>query len=224
MKFNYPDMSTHPVRGMRFYENAESGKFYPSITTILGGTQSEEKKASLQKWQTSLGVSKAAAVTKAAADNGTAVHLLTERYLKKEELVQKGDTFTQADMAGFNALKLKLNKIEEVWGQEMAMYSDLLEIAGRCDCVGVYRGKPCIIDFKTSMRLKTKEQIEDYKLQVCAYSIMHNEMFGTEIVDGMILMTSAGGFPQEFHVNLLDYVEPLIERVDAFYQKLSLTL
>jgi hypothetical protein len=53
---------------------------------------------------------------------------------------------------------------------------------------------------------------------------MHNEMFGTDIVDGVILMTAAGGFPQEFHVDLLDYVEPLVARIDEFYAKLSLTL
>jgi hypothetical protein len=50
---------------------------------------------------------------------------------------------------------------------------------------------------------------------------MHNELFGTEITDGVILMTSAGGFPQEFFVDLTKYVEPLVKRIDEFYQKLG---
>lgn len=222
MKFNYPEMSTVPFKGMRFYETP-NGKFYPSITTVLGGTVPVEKELALKKWQTSLGMDVAQKKTQEAADRGTAVHLLAERYLKKEDLIQ-GEKFSQADINSFNALKLKLNKVEEVWGQEVALYSDLIELAGRCDVIGVYKGKPCIIDFKTSTRIKSKEQVEDYRLQLCAYSIMHNEMFGTEIVDGVILMTSDGGFPQEFSVNLLDYVEPLIARVDEFYKKLSTKL
>jgi|SRR5271167_1023735 len=220
MKFPYPEMNVFPVNGMRVYES-KAGKYYPSITTILGTTMPEEKAVSLEKWRTSLGRDKADKVTRDAAINGTAVHLLAERYLKKEELIKPGEEFTPLDISGFNALKLKLNKVDEVWGQEMALYSDLLEVAGRCDCVGIYRGKPSIIDFKTSIRLKGEKQIEDYKLQVCAYSIMHNEMFGTEIANGVILMTSAGGFPQEFLLDLTKYVDALVARIDEFYKRLS---
>jgi len=219
MKFDYPQLETVPFNGMRFYETP-AGKYYPSITTILGGTMPEEKAKALKSWQNSLGAVKAAQVTKAAADNGTNVHLLAERFLNGQPLDQPGDSFTQADKAGFGALKLKLKKVNEVWGQEVSMYSDLIEVAGRIDCVGVYDGKPSIIDFKTSMRLKSQKDIEDYRLQICAYSIMHNELFGTEIEDGVILMTSAGGFPQEFRVDLTKYVTPLLTRVDEFYQKL----
>lgn len=223
MTFNYPEMTTTSHNNMRFYETSD-GKFYPSITTVLGGTIPEEKAASLKKWQNSLGAPLAQKKTQDAADHGTAVHLLAERYLKKEELIQKGDNISQQNIAAFNALKLKLNKVEEIWGQEIALFSDLIGVAGRTDLIGVYKGKPSIIDFKTSSRLKGPKQIEDYRLQLCAYAIMHNEMFNTNIVDGVILMTSDGGFPQEFFVNLNDYVEPLMLRVDEFYQKLNAKL
>jgi ATP-dependent exoDNAse (exonuclease V) beta subunit len=184
---------------------------------------SEEKATSLKRWQTSLGVDVAQKKTQEAADRGTAVHLLAERFLKKEDLFQN-QIFSQADINSFNALKLKLSRIEEVWGQEVALFSDLIEVAGRCDVIGVYKGVPSIIDFKTSTRLKTPAQVEDYRLQLCAYSIMHNEMFETDINTGIILMTSDGGFPQEFIVDLTKYVEPLLTRIEKFYEKLSLTL
>ena len=219
MKFSYPDIPSSQIHGMRVYERA--GKYYPSVTTILGTTMPEEKAVSLEKWRTSLGRDKADKVTRDAANNGTKVHKLIERYLKREQLIREGEIFDPLDISGFNALKLKLKKIDEMWGLEIALYSDLLEIAGRCDCVGVYRGRPSIIDFKTSIRLKGEKQIEDYKLQICAYSIMHNEIFGTEISDGVILMTSAGGFPQEFLLDLTKYVDPLVARIDEFYKKLS---
>jgi genome maintenance exonuclease 1 len=207
---------------MRFYETPE-GKFYPSITTVLGGTMSKEKEASLKSWQNSLGMTKAMQVTQDAADHGTAVHLMIERFLKGEQIDQ-GEKFDSKRVSAFNALKTALKKIDEVWCQEAALYSDIIEVAGRCDCVGVYKGVPSIIDFKTSMSIKNNERVEDYRLQLCAYAIMHNEMFGTEITNGVIIMSSDGGFPQVFNVDLLEYVDKLMVRVDQFYQKLSSSL
>ena len=217
--FSYPTLTTVPFNGYRFYETPE-GKYYPSITTVLGGTMPEEKAQALKNWQKALGAL-ADTKTREAADHGTAVHLLIERYLKKEKLVQPGDNISNKNMVAFNALKLKLKNIEEVWGLEVAMYSDILELAGRCDCIGVYKGVPSIIDFKTSGKIKNSERVEDYRLQLTAYALMHNELFGTDIEQGVILMTSDGGFPQEFKVNLLEYVEPLVERIQLFYDRLE---
>ena len=67
MKFAYPDLTATPFKGMRFYETPK-GKFYPSVTTVLGGTMPEEKAQSLKKWQTSLGVDLAQKKTQEAAD------------------------------------------------------------------------------------------------------------------------------------------------------------
>ena len=145
---------------------------------------------------------------------------MAERYLKKEPLNQ-GENFSAEHIASFNALKLKLNKVEEIWGQEVALYTDLLEMAGRADLIGVYKGIPSIIDFKTSTRIKNSHDVDDYRLQLTAYAVMHNELFGTDIEHGVILITSAGGFPQEFNVDLRDYVAKLANRVDEFYAKLS---
>lgn len=220
MKFNYEEMTAVSLEGKRFYETVQ-GKFYPSITTVLGKTMPEEKSAALKNWQTSLGMDVAQKKTKEAADRGTAVHLLVERYLKKEQVVQGNEKYSNEIMSSFNALKLKLNNIEEVWGQEVALASDLIKVAGRCDCIGVYKGVPCIIDFKTSGRIKSDKDIEDYKLQLCAYAIMHNEMYNTNIETGVILMTSAAGFPQEFTVNLNDYAQNLMDRVNKFYDQLE---
>jgi ATP-dependent exoDNAse (exonuclease V) beta subunit len=222
MKFDYPDLTATPFKGMRFYETPK-GKFYPSVTTVLGGTMPEEKAQSLKKWQMSLGVDLAQKKTQEAADRGTAVHLMAERYLKKEPLNQ-GENFSAEHIASFNALKLKLNKVEEIWGQEVALYTDLLEMAGRADLIGVYKGIPSIIDFKTSTRIKNSHDVDDYRLQLTAYAVMHNELFGTDIEHGVILITSAGGFPQEFNVDLRDYVAKLANRVDEFYAKLSTTV
>lgn len=220
MKFNYPDLTTESINGMRVYMTPE-GNAYPSITTVLGHTMPEEKTKALTNWANAIGQVNAKKITQNAADRGTAVHLMIERHLQGQPPFSAGE-FDQAHINSFNALKLKLKNINEIWCQEAALYSDLLGIAGRVDCIGIYKGEESIIDFKTSSRLKSQKDIEDYRFQLCAYACMHNEMFGTDISKGVILMTSDAGFPQEFSVNLADYVDPLFERVQDFYTKLKI--
>lgn len=95
-------------------------------------------------------------------------------------------------------------------------------MAGRCDLIGRYKGVPSIIDFKTASRVKSKDDITDYALQLAFYSIAHNEMFDTNIQQGVILMVAQTGFPMEFVFVLDEHYEELIERVEAFFRKHSL--
>ena len=60
--------------------------------------------------------------------------------------------------------------------------------AGTTDCVGVHNGVDAIMDFKQSNKPKKVEWIEDYKLQLCAYAEAHNEVYGTKIRKGVVLM------------------------------------
>lgn len=217
MKFDYPELTTEAIDGMRFYKTP-TGEYYPSVTTVLGNTLPEEKSQALKKWANAIGQANAQKKTQAAADRGTAVHLMIERHLMGEPPFSPGE-FDQAYINSFNALKLKLKNINEIWCQEKALYSHILGMAGRVDCIGVYKGEECIIDFKTSSKLKSQKDIEDYRLQLTAYAVMHNTMFNTNINKGIILMTSEAGFPQEFSVNLTDYVDPLCDRIVEFYKK-----
>jgi ATP-dependent exoDNAse (exonuclease V) beta subunit len=218
MKLTHVEMKTQEVAQMRVYTTPE-GQHFPSITTMLGRTVSEEKKKSLSNWQNSLGIKQANKICKAAGDRGTNVHLLIERFLNKVEL--KREQFSQDDFNLFVSLKIKLNQVSEVWAQEIPLYSNMLQIAGRCDAIGVYKGIPSIIDFKTSTRLKSAKDIEDYKLQCTFYAIAANEMYETNIQQGVVLMAANPGFPLEFIFDLNPYVNTLADRVDAFYRTLN---
>jgi len=77
----------------------------------------------------------------------------------------------------------------EYWGTEVPLYFPQV-YAGTTDCVGVYNGKPAIIDFKQTNKPKRTEWIEDYFLQLCAYGEAHNEVYGSDIQQGVILMCS----------------------------------
>jgi genome maintenance exonuclease 1 len=216
--FDYKDYSTVNLNNMRFYDI--DGCHYPSITTVLGNTMPEEKKKSLENWRNSLGAVKADKVTRDAADRGTQIHLMCERFLQGQTVVQKPNEFSPQIIGMFNGLKLKLKNIKEIWGQEVVLFSHDLEVAGRCDLIGVYNNQPAIIDYKTSTKLKDKSKIGDYALQITAYAKMHNEMFGTEITHGVILMITEQGFPSEFHYTTTEHEAELEKRVSDFYTRL----
>jgi len=215
--FNYENYNTINWNGMRLYQTP-MGEL-PSITTVLGHTEPPEKKATLVAWQNALGPIKSAEVSKKATDHGTNVHLLAERFLKGEQVDApiNGKPVPGIDLGAFNSLKLKLKLISPIWGQEESVYSESLLVAGRFDCAGLYKNVPSIIDFKTSLnRLKNKEEITSYALQLAFYAQAHNELFNTDIQQGVILLAGAGGMPQEFIFNTLDFLEELVIRVDKF--------
>ncbi len=218
--FTYPELTTVEHLGGRWYLTP-SGLYYPSITTVLSGTEPPELTASLQRWRDSIGHREADEITTRAARHGTQVHLLAERHLKGQEVLAPidGQPVPPTVIGAFNALRLKLRQIDEVWGQEVALYSDALQVAGRTDVVGRYQGVPAIIDFKTSSRVKGPQDVEAYRLQLCFYGKAHNEVHGTDIRDGVILMSSELGFPQEFHVKLDAHLDALKVRIATFWQK-----
>lgn len=218
-KFNYPEISTIEEFALRWYViDPSTNLAYPSITSVLGRTASVETKQSLENWRKSIGEDEANRISTEATTNGTAVHLLIELFLSNQEI--NFSEFTEQQIGSFKSLKGYLKKIDEVWGQEVALYSNTLQVAGRCDCIGIYKGKICILDWKTSSKIKSDAMIEDYKYQLAFYALAHNEMYGTNITNGVVLMATNDGFPLEFLVDLNKYFDKLKIRVQNFYELL----
>ena len=122
-------------------------------------------------------------------------------------------------VAGFNQIKVRLNKIDNIRAQEVPLYSDSLKVAGRVDCIGEYDGQLAIIDFKTSNNNKDRDMIEDYYLQCTAYSIMWEEMTGEHINNIVIIMSVERGMvPLVFRETTDKYIEPLVKRVVEYHR------
>jgi len=94
--------------------------------------------------------------------------------------------------------------VDEVWGSEVQLYYKD-QYAGTTDIVGLYKGKPHIIDFKQTNKPKKEEWIQDYFLQLCAYAHAHNEITGTEISSGVVLMCSRDLQFQKFEMNEIQF-------------------
>ena len=86
--------------------------------------------------------------------------------------------------------------------------------------VGIYAGKPAIIDFKQTNKPKQREWIEDYFVQLAAYAMAHNYVHGTDIQSGIILMCSKDCFFQKFEVSdneFRGYQHTFLKKVDQYY-------
>lgn len=196
----------------RFYVTPE-GEKYPSITTILGAGD----KPWLNEWRNMLGTDKADKEMKRAADRGTAVHLMVERFLNNEENVTRGQRIEH--VTEFNSLRLHLKSINNILTQETPLWSDTLRAAGRVDCVGEWNGKLSIIDFKTSTTNKRDDMIENYWLQTTAYAIMFEERYGIQIDQAVIIMSvERGAVPLVFKREIDPYIRPLLERINTYHK------
>jgi len=176
-RFRYRDLS-YPTLESDTTSNGERVYYTPmgaapSVTTII----STLPHPGLDEWRERVGEEEADRVSKEAASIGTCMHDMLESYVRD---VQYPETNTPEEAIAkkmFAAVRMMgLRDLQEIWGIEVALYYENL-YAGRTDIVGVYSGKPSIIDYKTSKYFKKDEWIEDYKLQTAAYAICHDELF-----------------------------------------------
>lgn len=189
-RYDYGSLKRKSVDGRRMYSTPD-GLAVPSVTTILDKTKPEQAKKALREWKKRVGETKAAEITKEAAGRGTRMHAWLEQYVKEDRIDKPGSNpYSQQSHKMANIIvEQGLDKMEECWGTEVPLYFPQV-YAGTTDCLGVYNGKPAIIDFKQTNKPKKTEWIGDYFMQLCAYAVAHNEVHGTDIQQGVILMCS----------------------------------
>lgn len=169
INLGYNDLLTESIDGKRHYHTPDGLK-YPSITTVLGSLS----KDFISKWKERVGEEKANQVSAIASSRGLQVHNIIEKYLKcEDDYLQSASIIAQNN---FKSLKPLIDKnIGTIFGLEYALYSDYLQLAGRCDCIAEWNGILSIIDWKTSNRIKEKDDIHSYFIQKTAYAIMFEE-------------------------------------------------
>lgn len=181
------------------------GDLYPSVTTILGSLPNEH----LDAWIQSVGKDTANKIARAAADRGTLVHDACEKYLLGKEAKFSMFDLEARDM--FIRLKPHLDKFEEIHALESRLFSDKLRVAGTVDCITKINGIFYIVDFKTSSRFKSREEIDSYFLQGACYAAMFFEQTGIPIYKIRILMTTKDDGILVFDENVKDWLGKFIK-------------
>ena len=187
----------------RYYITPDDYKYY-SVTTVTGF----EKTAFFAEWRR-----KNPDESKRVTRRGNYLHSLVEDYINNKELQPSGE-----EVLLFEQMLPMLHKIDNIYAQEVSLYSKLLGLAGRVDCVAEYDGVLSIIDFKGSTRHKRESDIQNYFQQATAYAIMWKELTGQSIEQIVILISSEDGSTQELIRNQIDYVSNLKGTIDRFRQ------
>ena len=194
------------------------GEKLPSVTTILSSTKDMTH---LNEWKKRVGEEKARQITTEAAGIGTAMHANLERFLCGMER-QPGNNVVhvQANKMADVIIENGLKNVDEVWAMEQSLYFPGL-YSGTTDLCGVFNGKPAIMDHKQTNKPKKEEWVEDYKLQLVAYAMAHNEVYGTDIKTGVVFMCSRDLQYQQFEVTeetFPKYRDMWLDKVEEYYK------
>jgi hypothetical protein len=217
-EYNKLDRTTNDD-GTRFYIDPTSGHPVPSVTTVLAGTAD---KSAIKMWEEWVGEKKAKRVKDEALALGTLMHTHVENFVmgiprpKGNNLIRQ-----QAERMADQIITKGMPKVDEVWGQEVAMYYPGL-YAGTTDLVGVFEGQEAIMDHKSAKKMRSRDMIEDYFCQMAAYGLAHNEVYGTNIRKGVIFMVDRSLKYQEFIIEgeeFDSYTEQFLARMKIYYDK-----
>jgi hypothetical protein len=217
--FEYKKLNRQDGSGNgRVYVDSLGNKI-PSVTTILSKTKDITH---LLEWKKRIGEDKAKQITEESAGLGTTMHAHLEAYILGQER-PGGNNYGRimAKKMADTIIAEGLVEVNEAWGVEAHLNYDAMW-AGTTDLVGVYNGEPAIMDFKTTIKPKKREWVEDYKLQLAAYAMAHNLNYGTDIKTTVVFMVSRECEFQKFVWTGDEFEQSTLQwaqRVSDYYEK-----
>ena len=182
---NLPVLERELIDNVRYYKLPSGNKKLVSITSVI----SHYKKDFFNAWRKRVGAEEADKITKRATSRGTDMHTLVEYHLLNKELPSVQPISEHL----FKIAKPTLERINNIHALEGALYSEVLGIAGTCDCIAEFDGELSIIDFKSSKQPKPREWIDGYFVQCAAYAAMLYELTGLVVKKFVIIMSCEDG-------------------------------
>ena len=218
-KYVYPKSTRESIQGLRHYAIDGSEEKLPSVTTVLSKTKSKEDSESIQRWIKRVGEKEADKIKNEAAARGTAMHKYLEDLILGQRSLDLTNLGQQAQKMAEVIVERGLNDCSEIYGTEAVLYYPGL-YAGSCDLIAKYKDKVSIIDFKQTNKPKQREWIGDYFLQMGAYGMAHDAVYGTAIEQGVIMMCSKDGYYQQFVIEGEEFRQAkhdFLTRLNKFY-------
>ena len=215
-KYNYVQATRSTDQGTRTYD--VDGTKLPSVTTILAQTKDQSY---LDRWKARIGHEEAERIKNLSSKRGTSMHKFIEKHITGvgyDDLTEIGQ---QAKPMAQKIIDVGLTPVSEYYGSEVSLYYPGL-FAGSTDLVCMHNGKETIADFKQANKPKREEWIEDYKLQIAAYSMCHDYVHGSNIEQGVIMICTPDLYFQEFRFEgdeMRRYRHKFLERLSQFYDR-----
>jgi hypothetical protein len=111
-----------------------------------------------------------------------------------------------------------LAPVDEYYGSEVMLHYPGL-YAGATDLICSHNGMETVVDFKQSNKPKREEWIEDYYMQIAAYAMAHDYVYGSHIKQGVIMVCTPDLYYQEFKVEglqLRKWKHAFLKRLDMY--------
>jgi genome maintenance exonuclease 1 len=158
-----------------------------------------------------------------AGARGTAMHKILEKYILKDGYIDLTTVGREAHNMAIRVIEQGLCNVSEYYGLEACLYYPGL-YAGATDLVAMHKGEMAICDFKQSNKLKKREWIEDYFLQLAGYAMAHNFVYKTNITKGVVMICTKDLFYQEFIVQGLEfkkYMHLFLKKVGQYHDEIK---
>jgi genome maintenance exonuclease 1 len=205
-KYNYPVYHVNKINNIRFYSVSENLNV-PSVTSILRLTNPKQPINFNLNYKTD------------SMEIGNYMHKYLEHYVSRDDSFHS-DTknYVIAKKLAQIIIDNFIDNLDEAWGTEVSvLYKNLY--AGTIDLIGKKDERLSVIDYKSSYRKKTKEEMEEYFLQLAAYAIAHDWQYKTNIDSLIVFLAIRNG---EFEKTVISgqeldsYKEKWFERLDVF--------
>ena len=216
-KYNYIQgkQITDKESGKRIYDIV--GTRLPSVTTVLSATKDQ---TFLKNWKAKVGNEEAERIKNLSSRRGTAMHKFLESHIQGigyDDLTGIGQ---EAKPMAEKIIEVGLTPVEEVYGSEVTLHYPGL-YAGSTDLVCLHNDMESIVDFKQANRPKKEEWIEDYYMQIAAYAMAHDYVYGSKIRQGVIMVCTPDLYYQEFKVQDADlkaWKHKFLKRLDMYHE------
>jgi len=222
MKFNHVEgvtpieMPAKIVNGKRVYLTPDGDKF-PSVTTVI--SNNAKKMAGIAKWRERVGMEEANRISARSTKRGTTYHSIVEDYFNNKLEIEKYKDSPLPTVMFYQSVDT-LNRINNIYLQEAALYSKHLELAGRVDCIAEFDGELSIIDFKTSATPKREQYLTDYFVQETAYACMLLERYKLRVKQLVTIVSCEDGETQVVIRPLKkEYLASLFKYIDEYKNK-----
>jgi len=206
---------TDPESGKRIYDI--NNYRLPSVTTILAATKDQ---TFLKNWKAKVGDEEAERIKNLSGRRGTAMHKFLENHITGVGYDDLTPIGCEAKPMAQKIIEVGLTPVEEYYGSEIQLYYPGL-FAGSTDLVCMHNGLETIVDFKQSNRPKKEEWIYDYYMQISAYAMAHDEVYGSNIRQGVIMICTPDLYYQEFKLQdamLKLWKHRFLKRLDQYHE------
>jgi genome maintenance exonuclease 1 len=147
------------------------------------------------------------------------MHKFLEHHVLGTNIVDLTRIGQEARPMADKIIEIGLAPVEEYYASEVTLHYPGL-YAGQTDLICNHNGMETVVDFKQANRPKKKEWIEDYYLQIAAYAMAHDYVYGSEIKQGVIMVCTPDLYYQEFKVEgpeLRRWKHAFLKRLDMYH-------